>query len=440
MNGGADPERHSLDAVGRLHYAVHAALRDLGYPGFACQLHIWLAGRLDPAVLRRALDNLALRYPLLAARLSCEPGRLGDIYWERRAGARCPLTVVALEAGGEGSVPRYAESLMATPFDLAQGEPLALHLLQLPDGRDVLIVHYDHTLISDAHAATLLIEELNALNGVPPDAVRSAQSEPDEIGAWLKRHRLRTRWARALRVIAASARRRKSLKLLPGDAQDPAHDGCRISLRTLDEARTRAFAERVRRACGFPNLSMGFLASAFRALHVVTGSPTGRKLQLATGVGYSLRPASRDRALFRTFGSEMILKASLDELADKDELTRVLVRRMRDQIRRGFDLGSLQLAGIASRHLELVRRGFKRRMRDLSFSYGYFKAPDESGAGLCGVPIARAYHLIMPWAPPGLTVSANACHGRLHISVTSAVQAIPAPLAETFADTLLADL
>ena len=31
---------------GRLHYAVYRALRDLGYPGFVCQLHVWLGGRI----------------------------------------------------------------------------------------------------------------------------------------------------------------------------------------------------------------------------------------------------------------------------------------------------------------------------------------------------------------------------------------------------------
>jgi len=132
-------------------------------------------------------------------------------------------------------------------------------------------------------------------------------------------------------------------------------------------------------------------------------------------VGYSLRPPAPG-ALFRTFGSEMILAAELDELGDRDDLTRLLVTRAREQIRRGFDLGGLHLARIGGRHLALVRRGFKRRMNDMSFAFGYFKPVDEAGNGICGVGVEHGYHLIMPWSPPGLTVSANLCRGRLHVS------------------------
>jgi hypothetical protein len=109
-------------------------------------------------------------------------------------------------------------------------------------------------------------------------------------------------------------------------------------------------------------------------------------------------------------------------------------------MRRGFDLGSLQLARVGSRHVQRVRRGFKHRMKDMSLSYGYFKPVDASAKGLCGASIERAYHLIMPWSPPGLTVSANLCRERLHVAVTSGVEAIPEPVATAFLDELVADL
>jgi len=437
---GDSPSRHALDAVGRLHYAVYEALRDLGYPGFVCQLHAWLGGRVDPELLRGALRNLGKRHPILTSRLVSEPGRRGDIHWEPRPGTTCPLEVVRLDDPEPSAVHRYAESLMARPFDLAEGEPVTFHLLRLPAGRDVLVVHYDHTLISDAQSATLLLEEIDALSGTDPADVRQAEPEPDEIDAFLQSHSRGKRWLRAIRLIAASLRPRTSIKLLADPEAKPVRDDCRIAVRALDEAQTEAFAERVRRACGFPNLSMAMLASSFRALHRTCGSPAGRRLRVATGVGYSLRPPSRDRALFRAFGSEMILTADLDELADRDALTRGLVRRMREQVRRGFDLGSLQLARVGSRHLERVRGGFKHRMRDLSFTYGYFKPVDDGGRGFCGTPIESAYHLIMPWTPPGLTVSANACRGRLHVVVTSGVESVPEAVAADFLDALLADL
>jgi hypothetical protein len=88
----------------------------------------------------------------------------------------------------------------------------------------------------------------------------------------------------------------------------------------------------------------------------------------------------------------------------------------------------------------LVRHGFKRRLKDMSFAFGYFKPVDETGSGLCGVGIERGYHLIMPWSPPGLTVSANLCRGRLQVAVTSGVKAVTAPVASDFLDALVADL
>jgi hypothetical protein len=438
MTSSRDPGRQSLDSVGRLHYAVFEALRDLGYPGFVCQLHVWLGGRIDADVLRHALGNLGRRYPLLTARLVCEEGRKGDIYWEPRPEAACPLSVV--DVPNESTVLRHAESLMTRPFDLAEGEPISFHLLRLADGRDVLVVHYDHTLMGDAQAATLLLEELDALSATPAGEVRPAEPEADEIEPYLTSHRLRTRWAKAVRLIAAVIRPRPSLKLTPEGDAAPVYDACRIAVRALDEEGSETFARRVRDACGFPNPSMALLASSFRALHRTSGSPQGRRHRIAAGVGYSLRPAAPGGALFRTFGSEMILSAELDELADRDDLTRLLVKRAREQIRRGFDLGSLHLARVGGRHLPQVRRGFKRRMKDMSFSYGYFKPVDESGRGLCGVDVERGYHLIMPWSPPGLTVSGNLCRGRLHVTVTSGVETVPAPVATDFLDALVADL
>jgi hypothetical protein len=65
---------------------------------------------------------------------------------------------------------------------------------------------------------------------------------------------------------------------------------------------------------------------------------------------------------------------------------------------------------------------------------------DEAGNGICGVRIERGYHLIMPWSPPGLTVSANLCRGRLHVSVTSGVETVPAPVANDFLEALVDDL
>jgi hypothetical protein len=435
-----DRARHSLDAIGRLHFAVHRAMRDLDYPGFACQLHVWLGGPADPGRLRRGLDNLVRRYPLLAARLVYEPGRRGDIYWEPRLGATCPLEVTRIGGEDAGAVHALAAALLERPFDLIEGEPLRVHLVQRGAAGDVLILYYDHTLIGDSQAAVRLVGEMDALADVAPESVRPAPPEPDEIEPYVTSHGKWGRWVGTVRMLRLYGKLRPALMLADDACREPAHDTCRILVGSLDERQTRALVERTRRVSGFPNVSLGLLASCFRALHRAVGSPAGRDRAVATGVGYSLRPASRSGAVFRWFGSEMILSAGLDELADRDVLTRLLVQRMRWRLRRKFDVASLHMARLGSRHVERVRRGFRRRMRDLSFSYGYFRPIEEGVRAVGGQPVERAHHLILPWTPPGLTVSAATCRGRLEVLVGTGERAVSAERARAFVQYLLEDL
>ena len=147
---------------------------------------------------------------------------------------------------------------------------------------------------------------------------------------------------------------------------------------------------------------MALLASCFRVLNRTADPPPDHRSQVAAAVGYSIRPVTRERDPFRSFGSEMILAAGRDELEDREALTRLLVKRMREQVRRGFDQ-------------HFAHRPHPR-------------------------VIEHAHHLIMPWSPPGLAVSANACHGRLHVAVTSGVEAVSEKMADVFADGLIEDI
>jgi hypothetical protein len=440
MTAGTARFRQSLDSIGRLHFAVHQAMRDLGYPGFACQLHVWLGGRLDPAVLGHALDNLGRRYPLLISRIRREEGRRGDIYWEPSEGARCPLTVTQLDTATEAAVHGHAATLFSTPFELLAGEPIRFHLVQRPGAGDVLIVYYDHTLIGDAHGAERLIEELDSLAATPTGEVRPVGPEPNELDPYIRKHGFWSRWFKVVRMLSAMGKLPPALNLMPDSTAEPALDRCRISVGALDEAQTRAFVDRVKRVCGFPNVSLALMASCFRALHAAAGSPQDSNRSVATGVGYSLRSEGRGGTMFRWFGTEMILAADLDQLQDRDALLRSLVQDMRSRLRQGYDLGSLQMARIGSRHVERVRRAFIRRMKELSFAYGYFRPSSEGERTLCGASVERVHHVIMPWSPPGLTVSATTCHGRLEILVATCVESVPEPTARTFLDRLIADL
>jgi hypothetical protein len=205
--------------------------------------------------------------------------------------------------------------------------------------------------------------------------------------------------------------------------------------RQLSEEQTASFRNRV---VGYFGLAS--LASAFRSLHGVAPQTTGKSRPLSASLVYMMHPKDLIDSVIRGIGFNVILGVTPDELGNREELTRTLVRQMRDRINTGAELGMMQMAAFAARRPQMTRRRLESLVKNqLSLVYGFFVSP----AGLrrlCDVPIERAYHVTSVSAPPGFAVVANECCGRLSLAITHSAESVPRPVVEAYADAFVKDL
>src|SRR5260370_1431105 len=165
------PGSRRLNATDRVMLAVDEALRQIGYPGFQTQTFLWLAGRADVTQLRAALGPLSEAHPVTVGRLA--QTRSGPC-WQFRPGARLTLTEADLAGSDESTVLEHAGRLLAESHDPAEGDPVRFHLLHRPDGRDVLLLQYSHSLM-DNNATPPLLRELSRCRREVPVAPITAR-------------------------------------------------------------------------------------------------------------------------------------------------------------------------------------------------------------------------------------------------------------------------
>ena len=115
--------------------------------------------------------------------------------------------------------------------------------------------------------------------------------------------------------------------------------------------------------------------------------------------------------------------------------------RLRARLKRGCDLGILQLICSHSRWMWLLRRQTHNLfLKRQSLNYGYFATQLPEAGHFCGMPIERAFHLATSSAPPGLSLLATQAQDRLILGTTFVPKAVSESVARQFLDTLVTDL
>lgn len=428
----------------------HDGMRSIDHAGFQCQSHLWLAGRVDVPALRGALETLHQHYPVMTARLEkypSTPSSLGRTppstgpRWVFQNNTSVELNEVTLDAADEAAVRRYAERRFDEPLDLPRMNPIGFHLLHLPDGRDVFLLRWSHVLM-DGKAPELVVHELNR-RFEDPGLPAPPPPDGDEMQAHLAKFDRNVRRKAAARVIRSHLRLPvRPLTLVPPDAPDWVTGPFRMIIRTLDAGATEQFVARVKRLCGFNNLAPAVLASVFRACLQHTPRRVKRRSLLQTDVPLNLRPPGSTQPLFRNFMAFISLGARVRDLGRRDDLTQQLNVQMREQLRRGIDLGNLQMMSFMSRYDRMLARHIKTHMQKSPMALGFgFLGPAFGGMqAFCGVPVERFYTLNSALAPPGITLQVNLHRGRLNFALTYVGDAVPDSLAQAFLDTMIADL
>lgn len=431
--------RRPLNAADRFLLVLDRALRDLGGNGFDTQTFLWLGGRIEPGRLRRALATLSRRYTGLCARL-VEEDPEGGTYWRFRPEEVCSLHEFVLPESGPQAVLDHASRLQAAPNDPTIVDPMRFHLLHGPDGRDVLLVQYNHALLDHADAVLLLrqLERLIGNDECELDATLFTARDP--VWAHLRkvpRERRRQAstwseaWRRTLRGGAVSLGR-------PQTAGIPVTFG--LVTGCLEAEPVRKLSAQVVQSAGVPCLSLAVLASVYRTIARLAGpGATGRYFN--TGLGVDLGLCRTAGPALQNLTTLVPLRLNRDEMGERDVITRLLNGRLRDQLAHDMDLGVLRLATCFGRRQRQGRWSMELLARYCqSLHYGFFSPPRGLRPTFAGVPVEQFYSAGSAWPPSGLTLIVNQFQGRMHFQVTHVPECVSPSLAQEFLDGVLADL
>ncbi len=208
----------------------------------------------------------------------------------------------------------------------------------------------------------------------------------------------------------------------------------RILVHEMDEATTQRAIDRVKRICGFANLAPALLAGVFRSIRALGPDRDNRGRQCKTDVPLNLRPPGKSEPIFRNFMTFIKMGAKPEEMADSEGLVRTLNARMRDELRKGIDLGSLQMMSFMAPHANLMRRHLLRTLRKgpVSLGFGFLGTVIPGLTKLGATPIRRFYTMNAALSPPGITLQGHQYAGRMSLVLTHISSTVDDDLAAAF--------
>jgi hypothetical protein len=413
----------------------------MGHPGFETQMLVCLSGRVETARLYGALTRLCGLYAVLTAHLD-ERHKEGPRWEFQRRGA-CALRELDLPSAKMEAVLQTAAELLAAPTELAKDTPIRFVLLHRPDGRDVFLAQYNHTLMDNVAAPSLIQVIDRAFHQDIADLWTPVTSNHrDVIGSYLRRfpHERRRKasrhaidlWSRTLRGRAITLGR------APPVPTRPAH--FRIHTRCLEEVDLRKLQRTLSALGTVPSLSMAVLASVFRAISRQTYSQDAKRGQFVAGIGVDLGLRGRKDLTLQNLMSLVPVRAGPEELDDRVALVRMLNRQFRERLEQDVDLGVLRTISLFGRRPRQARWGLDLFLRyGFSLWYAYFGNTPVSNQ-FCDVEIENVFFTSPAWWPNGMTLLVNQFRGRLLFQTTTLPEIIPDSLAGEFLDQLIADL
>lgn len=282
-------ERASFNLVDEV---VH--LLDTPEEPWTVQLELRVAGHLDEARLRAALDEALRRHPLSRARKATSDRPANRNYWETRPCLDLdPLRVT--EYGDDAALAVARDTLYSTPVPLAQSPPLRAELARRGAG--------DRLLLNLSHAATDGIGGLRLLRSV----ARAYTGEPDPLPEvdflasrdLMGRHAAADVRSRVLRYLAVLERLREVLappaRIAPLDARE--EPGYRIHHLRLSEEETQRLAA-LPHAGDLTDVLVAALHLAVAAWNARHGSPCRRVTVLLPA---NLRPTDHPDEMVGNF-------------------------------------------------------------------------------------------------------------------------------------------
>jgi hypothetical protein len=427
-----------LNAMDCTILAVHQAVQSLAGPGFDTQAVLSLSGQIDLGAFRSALGKLRVRYPGITCSLS--KNLAGKLSW-RQTSSELHLSDARLPGSSDEEIWRELAALLSKPRDLFAQPGIDFHVLRLTDDHDVVVMQYNHTLM-DNPAALSVLREVDALfpARASVDGASSIEEE-DHLRKYLAGFTRRQRLTAAWKTVKLRLHSIRGNIATLGEPR-PASEGSlalQVARREFDAAETRLLSRRVADECGFPGLSMPLLASVLRTLERLVPHRAGSRFTVGIGLDLGLRG---DRGpFFQNLSTVVPIVHERIHMASQSELARDLTRQLRERLEQRIDLGVVGLASLFRNQPRFLRFAMRQLMRHgYTAWYAYFGSADAVGESFCGVAIDDFQYVGPCWPSVGLTLVGNQFRGRLHLQGTYVPACLSPEAAEAFMDALVADL
>ncbi len=408
---------------------------------FGHVLQIELEGRADVTRVRELVARMGRVHPVLTSRLV---DQRGGPAWVFRPDAVCPLAVVPIAEPCDEHRQEFIGRLLRSTVDFAQQDPVSFHLLQLANGRDVLVVQHDH-VVSGAMAFGLIVDELYRLDEAGEDRPVPWMNDPAPIP--LPRTTLRDRW-RIIQSVWRNYRKHggsSAVRLTSPQNDRRCRSGvdwgvARTHCRKLSIEETAAWRSMWSRAAGLPSASISLFASVLRAAWKHRAPDCGkRQRSLITIFGLDLRPRGSKGPIFENSLSVLPMIVAPEDLENRAGLMTLLVRQLREQIKRGVDrLGAELMTNY--RENWRARWGLRTQIQHRRmFWYGYLNELTKIES-LCGLRVRDISVHIEPWPIHGISILGYEYRGQMCFSVASLPGAIDDDRVQSFIDDTLHDL
>jgi len=434
-------DRQRLNAMDRALNAIDSELRSSGQTGFQTQMIVCLSGGIDVSRLQTSLDRVSKLFPVITAHLVDAP-TVGDPHWQFRPEAECTLHHTQLETDHPEALFNATAQLLTEPNDLSESDPVRFHLLHRPDGHDVFMMQYNHSLMDNAASVNLLNEIARGCEAEVDLDVEPIFESGDPLADHLHRYPRRRRYTAMLKVLHRRWRllRGRARMLSAAGSVPTAPATQRMATRVMDAKTTADVNQRVMKVCGFPSLSMAILASVFRTLDDMARARNLPEGRLVAGIGIELGLQRFAESPLQNLSSVLPVHAESVDLDSRDGLTRMLTQQVRDRLECDHDVGVLQLATLFQNQPRFVRRNMRRLFRDgYSLWYAYFGTL-EPVEQLCGAKVEKVQYAVSSWSPVGFSLVVNQWRGQLYFQLTHVPELISENLASEFLDAVVSDL
>ncbi len=365
------------------------------------QLVLRLGPGLDPARLRKLLEELVFEQPILRAPLRRSRG-IGVPVYRTDLSARAPLPEIAVHQLSDPhpgpDIPVLLQERLNDRLDARRGRLLRLDLVRYRDGASDLAMTWLHLLFDGSGSERFLgylDRRARGEGGVDPACEDDPMPASLTAPGLRERGRRATQWRASMRALAA----RPPSSLAGPLARVPQRLGYDVHAFTPEESE-RARTKAAQRA-GFLTPMLFYLAVALRAHHAVARERGPAAPSYLVPLPVDLRPKGREGAIFRTRVSMLWFQVEPRLCEDFGELLEELKRQRRESIRAGLvEAGSLAMdfaRRLPSRaYARMARRDFGGELCSFFFAYTGDFAPEL--ATFLGAEIRDALHT--PSVPP----------------------------------------